>query len=106
MTNRARWVPNAPASLIRIREDLTVVGNAQWEDAWTDQVAGAYLPALLGRLADRADGEPVQGIRDDNRSCLLPERTVQVEDTEYFLSVKGCGAEYDAFTPVKLSPPG
>jgi len=104
VTVRAKWVPNEPANLLRIQEGVTVVGNSQWEDAWTEGIAGAYLPALLGRLADRGDGEPVAALRDDNRSCLLPDRTVNVDDTEYFLSVKGCGAEFDAFTPVKLSP--
>lgn len=104
MTTPARWVPNTPASLVRIQDDVTVVGNRQWEDAWTDSVRGAYLPSLLWRLAGRPPGETIDALRDDNRSCLLPTRTVTVGDTEYFLSVKGCGAEYDAFRPVKLSP--
>jgi len=104
VTTAARWVPNTPASLVRVQEDVTVVGNRQWEDAWSESIRGAYLPSLLWRLAGSPPGEPVEALRDDNRSCLLPTRTVAIGDTEYFVSVKGCGAEFDAFTPVKLSP--
>lgn len=102
MPRPAVVVPNDPVPLVRWTEDLEVLGNPRLEHVWTDDVAGAYVPELLARLA----GSPratVRGVRDDNRSAILTVRAV-LGDTEYALCVKGCGAEYDAFDHAPLTP--
>ncbi len=103
MARPALWVPNDPVDLVRVEEGVEVVGNPRFAADWSSEVRGAYLPALLWQLLDRTPpGRPVRGVRDDNRTAILPERRVTVDEHEYFLAVKGCGAEYDAYEPVRL----
>jgi hypothetical protein len=92
-------VPNDAAELIKLSEWQGTVGNPQLRQAWTDELAGAYLPKLMGRLGGRAEnGNVVRGICDDNRSVLLTDRRFVIGEREYFTSIKGCGAQFDAFT--------
>ncbi len=92
-------VPNDPAELLRLNEWQGTVGNPQLRQAWTEDLAGAYVPRLTGRLGGWIkDGNVVRGICDDNRSVLLPEHRSVIGDREYFVSIKGCGAQFDAFT--------
>lgn len=103
MTAAARWVANEPVDLVRLEEGVTVVGNPQWERAWTEAIRGAYLPPLLWKLLEGGPGRVEHAVRDDNRSALLPEHRVLFEETEYLAAVKGCGANFDAYEPRQLS---
>lgn len=103
MPRPAVVVPNNPVALVRWTEGLEVLGNPRLEAAWSPDVAGAYVPELLARLAgSRSDA--LRGTRDDNRSAILDRRVV-LGDREYAVCVKGCGAEYDAFDHVPLGLP-
>jgi hypothetical protein len=99
----AVWTENEALDLVRLTDGTVTVGNPAFEHLWTDGLAGAYVPPLLWSLAGRPPGAPARGIRDDNRSALLPEHRVLVGEQEYVVAVKGCGARYDAFQPRKFS---
>ena len=99
---RAVWVPNEPVRLVRT-EGAEVLGNPGLREAWTESLAGAYVPELLWRLAGRPPGEARDGVRDDNRSALLPEHRFAIRGREYVVAVKGCGAEYDAYANARLT---
>ncbi|MCI4320983.1 MAG: hypothetical protein L3K18_03220 [Thermoplasmata archaeon] len=99
----AVWVANEPLELVRLTEGLVTVGNPAFRQLWQDGLAGGFVPRLLWELAGRPPGTPAEGIRDDNRSALLPAHRTVVGSQEYVVSVKGCGAKYDAFQPRRLS---
>ncbi len=42
-------------------------------------------------------------IRDENRNCIIPSHAVTIDNREYFLSIKGCGAYTDLFSEHMLS---
>ena len=90
----AVWVDNDPVELTRLPAPW-FVGNPQVKQAWSDEVKGVFVPTLMSRLGDLG-GEAMTGIRDDNRSALLPDHRVSFEGREYLLAVKGCGAAHDA----------
>jgi hypothetical protein len=104
MVHRAVWVPNEPVDLVRLDCDIEVVGDPKWKSIWDDGLSGAYAPSLMWELAGRPTGTSCECIRDDNRSALLTDQRHVVRDTEYFVSVKGCGAEFDAYQHTKLTP--
>lgn len=97
------WVPNDGVPLVRVRDVPETVGNRKLRQVWDGSLAGAHVPQLLWRLAGRPAGEPVDGIRDDNRSAILPRSRFVLGDREYVATVKGCGAGTDAFEHVPLS---
>lgn len=98
MTIRAVHVPSEEVSLLRLQGVQSLVGNPQLRHVWTEDVAGAYVPEMMGALLDGAEkGLIAKGLADDNRSVIFPESTFTIGDKEYFLCVKGCGAQFDAF---------
>jgi len=99
----AVWVPNEPLDLVHVGDDLVTVGNPAFRQVWEEGLAGAYLPRIVWELAGRPAGSNVAGIRDDNRSAILPECRTVIDGREYVANVKGCGARYDAFQPRRLS---
>jgi len=104
MVYRAVFVPNDPVSLVRLRGGFEVVGDPKWEALWDDELSGAYSPTLMWELAGRPPGRMCECIRDDNRSALLTDRRHVINDNEYFVCVKGCGAEFDAYQHTQLTP--
>ncbi len=98
----AVWVPNDPVPLLRM-VPAEVLGNPQLVDAWTEALAGAYVPRLMGRLLGGADGDALEGVRDDNRSALLVGHRHAIRGREYVAAVKGCGAEFDAYANARLT---
>jgi hypothetical protein len=103
MVREAVWVPNDPVRLVRVRENLEVMGDRRFEGFWTRDVEGCYIPEILWRLAGKSRGIALEGVRDDNRSAILPERRVVVRDREFVAAVKGCGAATDAYENVPLT---
>lgn len=103
MVTPAVWVPNDPVPLVRLPDVPETLGNPALRRVWDEATAGAYVPDLLWRLSGRPRGEPVDGVRDDNRSAILPGRRVILDDREYVATVKGCGAATDAFQHAPLS---
>jgi hypothetical protein len=103
MVREAVWVANDRVPLVRIRGDLEVVGDPRFGSFWSKEVEGSYVPDLLWKAAGRPPGTPIDGVRDDNRSALLPDRRVAIGDREYLTAVKGCGAAMDAFENVPLN---
>lgn len=99
----AVWVPNDGVPLVRLPDVPETVGNPRLRPVWDAGIAGAYVPDLLWRLAGRPPGDPVNGVRDDNRSALLPARRYVLDDREYIPVVKGCGAATDAYQHVPLT---
>ncbi len=104
MTVSAVHVPSDEASMLRLEELRSLVGNPQLRHVWRDDVAGAYVPEIMGALLDgSAKGSRAKGISDDNRSVIFPEKNFLIGDKEYFLCVKGCGAQFDAFAHKRLT---
>lgn len=103
MVREAVWVPNEPVSLVRLGGDVEVLGDRRYESFWSREISGCYVPALLWKLAGKPAGEPMAGVRDDNRSALLPQRRCVIRDREFIAAVKGCGAAVDAFENAPLT---
>jgi hypothetical protein len=97
MPSKAVWVPNDPVPLVRVDQKVEVVGNPRLRSCWKGALCGAYVPPLMWHLAGRPQGFETTGIRDDNRSALLTEERFKIRDREYFVAVKGCGADFDAY---------
>lgn len=104
MVHPAVWVPNDPVDLVRVDGDVEVVGNPQWRRIWENELSGAYVPPLMWELAGRPSGIRFKCVRDDNRSALMTDQRHVVRDTEYFVCIKGCGAEFDAYQHSRLTP--
>ncbi len=102
MVREAVVVPNDPVRLVRLEGSVEVLGDPRYEAFWSREVAGCYIPELLWKLAARPPGTPVAGVRDDNRSAILPGRSCVIRDREYIAAVKGCGAAVDAYENVPL----
>lgn len=103
MVREAVWVPNEAVPLVRLEGNFDVVGDRRYERFWSEAMAGCYLPELLWRLAGRPKGRAVSGVRDDNRSALVPDRRWVIRDREFVAAVKGCGAAVDAFENAPLT---
>ena len=103
MAREAVYVPNDPVRLVRLGGELEVLGDPRFESFWSREVSGCYVPELLWKLAGRPDGRSVAGVRDDNRSALLPECRCVIQDREYIAAVKGCGAAVDAYENAPLT---
>ena len=103
MVRPAVVVPNDPVTLARLTDGIEVVGNPQLEHAWSDGLAGAYVPEVMARLAGLTPTDRVEGTRDDNRSAILPHRRLVLRGREYVACVKGCGAAADAFDHAPLT---
>src|SRR6059036_2173221 len=74
MVREAVWVPNDAVRLLRLQRDVEAFGDRRFERFWSADVGGCYVPEILWKLAGRAHGVAVEGVRDDNRSALLPDR--------------------------------
>ncbi len=103
MVRPAVWVPNDAVSLVRMGGDLEVFGDRRFESFWSRDLVGCYVPELLWKLAGRPAGVPIEGVRDDNRSALLPMCRWVIRDREFIAAVKGCGAATDAYENVPLT---
>jgi hypothetical protein len=103
MSPSAIFVENEAVDLVRVRQGTLTVGNPAFREMWADGLEGAYVPKLLWELVGRPEGTPVGGIRDDNRSAILPGYRRAIGDQEFVAAVKGCGARYDAFEPRRFS---
>lgn len=103
MVREAVCVPNDPVPLVRLKGGFEVLGDRRYEAFWSGEVAGCYVPELLWRLAGKPAGVPVSGVRDDNRSAMLPERRCAIGGREFLAAVKGCGAAVDAYENAPLT---
>ena len=103
MVREAVYVPNDPVALVRLGGELEVLGDPRFESFWSREVSGCYVPELLWKVAGKPDGVRVSGVRDDNRSALLPDRRCVIRDREYLAAVKGCGAAVDAYENAPLT---
>ena len=92
----AVFVPGNSVPLVQL-EGEDVVGNPRLRDAWTESIAGVEIPRLMWDLAGRPPGRAREGVRDDNRSAILPEVRYTIRGREYAAVVKGCGAEFDPY---------
>ena len=99
----AVWLPNEELDLVQVREEILTVGNPSFKELWSNGLGGGFVPKLLWELADKPPGQETKGVRDDNRSAVLPAHRTVVGDQEFVAAVKGCGARYDAFQPRKFS---
>ncbi len=103
MVREAVYVPNDPVRLVRLGGELELFGDPRFEAFWSGGVAGCYVPELLWRLAGQPEGMRLSGVRDDNRSALLPEHRWTIGDRQYIAAVKGCGAAVDAYENAPLT---
>lgn len=103
MVREAVYVPNDPVRLVRLRGELEVLGDPRFETFWSRGAAGCYVPELLWKVAGQPEGTRLAGVRDDNRSALLPELRCPIAEREYIAAVKGCGAAVDAFENAPLT---
>jgi hypothetical protein len=97
MACSAAWIPDDPVPLVRLDDDIEVIGNPQLKSFWTTELKGAYVPRLMWSLSGQSRGTPCSGVKDDNRSALLTEHRFMIRDREYFVAVKGCGSGFDAY---------
>ena len=105
MVREAVWVPNDRVPIVRVEGSLEVLGDPRFETFWSRELEGCYVPELLWKLAGKPRGVAVEGVRDDNRSSLLPDRRFVIRDREFLAAVKGCGAAVDAYENVPLTAP-
>ncbi len=103
MVREAVWVPNDPVPLVRLDREVEVLGDRRYEAFWTQQAFGCHVPELLWKLAGRPAGLPVAGVRDDNRSALVPARRWTIGSREFLTAIKGCGAAVDAYENAPLT---
>ncbi len=103
MVREAVWVPNDPVRLVHLSEGVEGVGDPRYRSFWSGERLTPYLPELLWKLAGTPDGVPVAGVRDDNRSALLPDRQFAIGGQGYIAAVKGCGAAVDAYENAPLT---
>ena len=103
MVHEAVCVPNDAVPLVRLEDPPEVLGDRRYEPFWSKELAGAYVPELLWKLAGRPAGVPVSGVRDDNRSAVLPDRRHTIGGRRFLAAVKGCGAAVDAFENAPLT---
>ncbi len=103
MVREAVWVPNESVPLVRLDQEVEAVGDRRYADFWSRELSGCYVPELLWKLAGRPAGTALAGVRDDNRSALLPNRRCVVRDREFLTAVKGCGAAVDAYENAPLT---
>ncbi len=103
MVREAVWVPNDPVSLVRLRGEVEAVGDPRFRSFWADEPPAAHVPELLWKLAGKPEGVAVSGVRDDNRSALLPRRRHVIGGREHLAAVKGCGAAVDAYENAPLT---
>ncbi len=97
MPSRAVWVPNDSVRLVRLNQEIEVVGNPQLRSFWSGSLSGAYVPPVMWHLAGKPPGSECSGVRDDNRSALLTGQRFMIRDREYLVAVKGCGTSFDAY---------
>lgn len=102
MGRAAVWVPNDAVSLVRLETAGEAFGDPRFREFWS-RAGGCYVPELLWKLAGAPPGSAVAGVRDDNRSALLPQHRVRLGDREYVAAVKGCGAAVDAYENAPLT---
>ena len=103
MVREAVWVPNDPVRLVRLSEGIEAFGDPRFRSFWSDEPLAAYVPELLWTLAGKPAGTPVSGVRDDNRSALLPGRRFVIGGQEFLAAAKGCGAAVDAYENAPLT---
>ncbi len=103
MVREAVWVPNDPVPLVRLDREVEAFGDPRYEAFWSREVPGCHIPALLWKLAGKPLGTPVSGVRDDNRSALLPSARCVVRERQFLAAVKGCGAAVDAYENAPLA---
>ncbi|HYS99571.1 MAG TPA: hypothetical protein VEO20_02795 [Thermoplasmata archaeon] len=100
---RSAWVPNETVHLVRLEEDVEFIGNPQFRDAADEFLRSAHVPALLWELAGKPPGWSHRGVRDDNRSVLLTDSRVVIDDREFVACIKGCGSPLDAYEVAPLT---
>src|SRR5574340_411422 len=103
MVREAVWVPNDPVRLVRVEDGVEILGDPGYRSFWSGEPPGAFVPELLWKAAGLPPGVPVSGVRDDNRSALLPNRHHTIRGQEFIAAVKGCGAAMDAYENVALT---
>ncbi len=103
MVREAVWVPSDPVRLVRLSEGVEAVGDPRFRSFWSGEPMAPYLPELLWKLAGKPEGVPVPGVRDDNRSALLPDRRLAIGGQGFVAAVKGCGAAMDAYENAPLT---
>src|SRR5439155_954990 len=103
MVREAVWVPNDAVRLVRLQRDVEAFGGRRFERFWSHDIEGCYVPEILWNLAGRPHGVTVEGVRDDNRSALRPDRRWVIGNREFAAAVKGCGAEGDAIDACERS---
>jgi hypothetical protein len=103
MVREGVWVPNDPVRLVRLRDEVEILGDPRFRSFWAEEPPAAYVPELLWKLAGEPEGDAVSGVRDDNRSALLPHRRHVIGGQEFLAAVKGCGAAMDAYENAPLT---
>ena len=103
MVRGAVCVANEPVRLVRLSEGIESFGDPRYQSFWSDEPLSIYVPELLWSLAGRPEGTPVSGVRDDNRSALLPGRRFVIGGQEFLAAAKGCGAAVDAYENAPLT---
>ncbi|HYM39842.1 MAG TPA: hypothetical protein VEY12_06835 [Thermoplasmata archaeon] len=103
MVREAVCVPNDPVRLVRLADGVESLGDPRFRAFWSGEPPSVYVPELLWKLSGRSDGVPVSGVRDDNRSAILPGRRHPILGQEFLAAVKGCGAAVDAYENAALT---
>ena len=66
-----------------------------------DDIDKFYLPESIIQIEGYKNIPPVSFIEDDNRGAIRPEPVCTVDQTDFFLSIKGVGSTVD---PYSLEP--
>ena len=66
-----------------------------------DDIDKFYLPESIIQIEGYKNIQPVSFIEDDNRGAIRPEPVCTVDQTDFFLSIKGVGSTVD---PYSLEP--
>ena len=85
-----------------IYETSEILTNKHFQKFKIDEFEKIYLPEAMGPFTNRTPLGTKEFIADDNRGAVSPLPLLNMDDTDFFLSVKGVGSTTNPFSQKTL----